>query len=259
MMTMRHTSPSCPPPGLAFGEPDDRLRRASSTPRPFGSITGASEYWIVGRSLSSGAHSRDPVADDDIESLAPRPAPSLRALAKQSRGRKEALDCFVARAPRNDVERSRYNSAFSRQHPPEFCKFIGPQKERAQCDPQERAQGRPGARCTRGPVCKSSKQKRTRAYRFSGSSPAFPAQWFYGSFSCSPRRDHSLFVTVVPRKRELPENLTPAIGASGPHDFAVRVSRARQSQPSRPPLPAPTSVTMANAPSLGTGWQGISR
>jgi hypothetical protein len=24
------------------------------------------------------------------------------------------------------------------------------------------------------------KQKRTRAYRFSGGSPAFPAQWFYG-------------------------------------------------------------------------------
>jgi hypothetical protein len=37
----------------------------SSTPRAFGSITDASEYWIVGRSLSSGAHSRDPVADDD--------------------------------------------------------------------------------------------------------------------------------------------------------------------------------------------------
>ena len=76
---------------------------------------------------------------------------------------------------------------------------------------------------------------------------------------CSPRRDHSLFVTVAPKKRELLANLTPAIGASGPHDFAVRFSRARQSQLSRPSLPAPTSVTMANAPSLGTGWQGISR
>jgi hypothetical protein len=37
----------------------------SSTPRVLGSITGRSEYWIVRRSLSSGAHSRDPVADDD--------------------------------------------------------------------------------------------------------------------------------------------------------------------------------------------------
>ena len=38
----------------------------------------------------------------------------------------------------------------------------------------------PGARCTRGLVCKMHKKKRTRAYRFSGSNPAFPAQWFYG-------------------------------------------------------------------------------
>ena len=153
-----------------------------------------------------------------------------------------------------------YASAFSRHTAPEFCKFIGPQKDRGRSATLKRGtQGRPGARCTRGPVCKGSKQKRTRAYRFSGSSPAFPAQWFYGLSSCSPRRDHSLFVTVIPRKREPPEDLTPAIGASGPHDFAVRFSRARQSQPSRPPLPAPTSVTMANAPSLGTGWRGISK
>jgi hypothetical protein len=46
----------------------------------------------------------------------------------------------------------------------------------------KRAQGRPGARCTRGLVCKMHKKKRTRAYRFSGGNPAFPAQWFYGLF-----------------------------------------------------------------------------
>jgi hypothetical protein len=37
----------------------------SSTPRPLDSIADASEYWIARRSLSSGAHSRDPVAGDD--------------------------------------------------------------------------------------------------------------------------------------------------------------------------------------------------
>jgi len=31
-----------------------------------------------------------------------------------------------------------------------------------------RAQGMPGARCTRGLVCKMHKEMRTRAYRFSG-------------------------------------------------------------------------------------------
>ena len=43
----------------------------------------------------------------------------------------------------------------------------------------KREQGRPGARCTRGLACKKVAKKRTRAYRFSGGSPAFPAQWFY--------------------------------------------------------------------------------
>jgi hypothetical protein len=32
----------------------------------------------------------------------------------------------------------------------------------------KRVQGKPDARCTRGLVCKMHKEKRTRAYRFSG-------------------------------------------------------------------------------------------
>jgi hypothetical protein len=44
----------------------------------------------------------------------------------------------------------------------------------------QRAQGKPGARCTRGLACKMCTRTRTRAYRFSGEHPAFPAQWFYG-------------------------------------------------------------------------------
>jgi hypothetical protein len=149
----------------------------------------------------------------------------------------DALGYWVPACVGTTIER---NFAFSRHTVPEFCKFVRPKKQRAQ--------GRPGARCTRGLACKGSKQKRTRAYRFSGSSPAFPAQWFYGLSSCSPRRDQSLLVTVAPRKRELPKNLTPAIGASGPHDFAVRLSRARQSQHQRPSLPDPRFVTNAHTP-----------
>jgi hypothetical protein len=37
----------------------------SSTPQLLGSIVDVSEYWIARWSLSSGAHSRDPVAGDD--------------------------------------------------------------------------------------------------------------------------------------------------------------------------------------------------
>jgi hypothetical protein len=35
-----------PPPGLAFGEPDDRLSGASVTPQRFDLIAGALEYWV---------------------------------------------------------------------------------------------------------------------------------------------------------------------------------------------------------------------
>src|SRR2546423_8432861 len=51
---------------------------------------------------------------------------------------------------------------------------------------KRRAQGRPGARCTRGLVCNVHKEMRTRAYRFSGNTPAFPAQWFYGLYRALP-------------------------------------------------------------------------
>ena len=50
----------------------------------------------------------------------------------------------------------------------------------------ERAQGRPGARCTRGLVCNVHKEVRTRAYWSSGEHPAFPAQWLYGLYRALP-------------------------------------------------------------------------
>jgi hypothetical protein len=106
------------------------------------------------------------------------------------------------------------------------------------------------ARCTRGLACQCTNQKCTRAYRFSGSSPDFPAQWFYGLFRALPGETR-LVCHRRPRKRELLKSLTPAIGASGPHDFAVRITRCSSKAHPRPPLPAPTSVTMANAPLSG--------
>jgi len=58
------------------------------------------------------------------------------------------------------------------------------------------------------------------------------------SFVLSPAR-LGLFATVAPKKRELLKNLTPAIGASRPHDFAVRITRCSSKAHPRPPLPAP--------------------
>src|SRR4030081_772619 len=74
--------------------------------------------------------------------------------------------------------------------------------------PKKRAQGIPGARCTRGLVCNSAQKKRTRAYRFSGGNPAFPAQWFYGLYRALPG-DRAF---LPPSPAENSANLTPASG-----------------------------------------------
>src|SRR6201995_1986931 len=87
---------------------------------------------------------------------------------------------------------------------------------------------------------------RTRADRFGGGSPAFPAQWFDGL--CRALPGDRLFDTIAPKQRSLLKNLTPALGASGPHGLAVRIRAARLASPTRPPQPAPTSVTCPTSP-----------
>jgi hypothetical protein len=75
----------------------------------------------------------------------------------------------------------------------------------------QRAQGKPGARCTRGLVCKLHEKKRTRAYRSSGGIPAFPAQWFLPAYNeLSPVT--GLSCHRHQREVLLLANLTPASG-----------------------------------------------
>jgi hypothetical protein len=69
---------------------------------------------------------------------------------------------------------------------------------------------------------------------------------FTVSFVLSPV--NGFVATVIPEKLASQE-LDASIGASGPHDFAVRISRARQSQLSRPPHPTARFVTIASRPS----------
>src|SRR4051812_43239515 len=76
------------------------------------------------------------------------------------------MDCFASLAMTSN---SRCAPVFSRRDASEVYVHFDPLEEK-------RAQGRPGARCTRGLVCKVHKRKSTRAYRFSGGNPAFPAQ-----------------------------------------------------------------------------------
>ena len=136
---------------------------------------------------------------------------------------------------------------FSRRIAPELCKKLPALFK-------QRAQGRPGARCTRGLVCDCATRVCTRAYRFSGEHPAFPAQWLYGLWRALPGRA-VLVVTVAPRKLSLLWNLTPAYGASQDHTLLPYASAALvRQQHRRPSHPRPTFVTIASAPLVGTGW-----
>ena len=63
--------------------------------------------------------------------------------------------------------------------------------------------------------------------------------------------------TVIPEKLASQE-LDASVGASGPHDFAVRNLRRSSKAPLRPPHPAPNVRDDRDTPlSRGTGWQRI--
>ena len=112
----------------------------------------------------------------------------------------------------------------------------------------QRAQGMPGAQCTRSLVCAGVveyaheySQRRHRKH------PAFPTQWFYGLYRALPG-DRAL---LPPSFAGLTRDLGASVGASGPHDFAVRVRRARQARRQRPPHPASRVRDVAQRPSVG--------
>ena len=117
------------------------------------------------------------------------------------------MDCFVAIAPRNDGVRFRIHISSSERmcvrDPAARCARVLLEIPALE---KKRAQGRPGARCTRGLACGLHKTKCTRAYRFSGNTPAFPAQWLYGLYRALRR---TALLPPSLRKNGL-RNLTPA-------------------------------------------------
>src|SRR5438874_8134735 len=90
------------------------------------------------------------------------------------------------------------------------------------CPPrEERAQGRPGACCTRGLACDLRKQKCTRAYRAAGAFRPSLRNGFTAYSALSPV--NGSFATVAAQEKNPPQ-LDASTAASGPHDFAVRLS-----------------------------------
>ena len=119
---------------------------------------------------------------------------------------------------------------------------------------RQRAQGKPGARCTRGLACKMVARKRTRAYRFSGNTPAFPAQWFYGLFRALP--GERAFLPPSPPRSLLRKNLTPASGRQD-HTTSPSASGAlvrNTVRVHRIPLRVRDD---ARRPSVWAGWRGV--
>ena len=139
---------------------------------------------------------------------------------------------------------------------------------------KQREQGMPDARCTRGLVCNMCKRMRTRAYRFSGGNPTFPAQWLYGLCRALPGDEFALATVAcglrICRARLGLQNLRRLDISNGCQDHTILPyastsfvcafvdrsqvfrqpalqSLARPTLP-RPPHPGPTFVTMANAP-----------
>ena len=99
----------------------------------------------------------------------------------------------------------------------------------------QRAQGKPGARCTRGLVCNSVEVGGTRAYRSSGGirlSLRDGLRLIRGLPG-----DPDLFVTVIREKRFRELDTNPE--ASEPHDFAIRSGIARLARRYVHRIPAP--------------------
>src|SRR5207302_3045869 len=94
---------------------------------------------------------------------------------------------------------SRHRSVFSRPDPPEVCSYIVPRNRRGsrEC----RVHAAPAVSCA-----VVHKEMRTRAYRFSGGNPAFPAQWFYGLCRALPG-DEFVLVTVAAGLMAIPIRL----------------------------------------------------
>src|SRR3954452_23905255 len=107
---------------------------------------------------------------------------------------------------------------------PEFCISLSLLKT-------ERAQGRPGARCTRGLMCKMHK---ANAHEHTGSAETLRPSPRNGFTAYSALSSVTGFLaTVAPEQRWLPKNLTPASGCqdhtTSPYATVALVSRAAAS------------------------------
>ena len=114
----------------------------------------------------------------------------------------------------------------------------------------ERARGMPDASAHPQPCVRNEKAHKHSHYGRAGITRHSRTRMVLTvSFALSPGTGLSCPRRLV----DHPTKLDASVGASGPHDFAVRLTRHSSKAPPRPPHPAPTSVTIAIRPSCGTG------
>src|SRR3979411_205717 len=111
-------------------------------------------------------------------------------------------------------------------------------------------QGDPAPAAARGVVVST----RVRHHGHTGITRHSPRNGFNGFLRALPG-DRAL---LPPSPREtLLAKLDASVGASGPHDFAVRVRAVRLRRMRVHRIPRPTSVTTAKRPSCGHGMAGV--
>src|SRR5687767_14164466 len=103
----------------------------------------------------------------------------------------------------------KHTCPISRHDWPELCYLVVPPSE-------ERAQGMPGARCTRGLMCQTAQEWRHTSIQVSGEHTDIPCAMVLRLTSCSPRWSE-LVVTVA--SGIAPADFSPAYAAPGPHDL----------------------------------------
>ena len=117
----------------------------------------------------------------------------------------------------------------------------------------KRAQGTPGARCARSLAC-SLENTRVSHRGHTGNTRHSPRNGFNGFLRALPG-DRAL---LLPSPAESSSaDLTPSVGVSGPHDFAVRQHARSPIAPSASTASRPASVTIASRPSSETGQRGM--
>src|SRR3954454_21534660 len=168
------------------------------------------------------------------------PLPSLRAERSNPRLgiARSKMDCFASLAMTAVL--IAHTSAISRREAPERCMNLSPQNNM-------RAQGMPGARRARSLACKIKKHTSIVTTVTPGS-PGIPRTMVLTvSFALFP-------VTGLychRHWRNYFRQLDASVGASEPHDFAVRLTCCSSAAPSASTASRPAFVTIASRPSVG--------